>query len=1023
LNVSAFATKQVKPILFSIGILCLIGLVAYQTFPVSILPDVTFPRVVVIAEAGDRPTKMVESGVTKPIEEAIATVPNVKRIVSKTKRGDTEISVDFNWGTDILVAEQLVNTKVNQVRSDLPPETRTSVERMNPTVFPILGLTLTSKTLTQSELYNLAQFSLRPRLSRLDGVARVVVQGGLVPEVLVTVDPQKLASLKLSLPEVSQAIADANIVRTVGRLDHRFQQLQVLINGETSDMEALKHVVVAQRNGNPIELTQIATIANSVEDRTTVVSANGVESVLINIVRQPTANTVALASAVKDEIKVIEPTLPQGAKLDIFYDQSVLVRDAIQSVGEAVLIGAVLAVVVLLLFLRDMRATLTTAAIIPLTVLITFLFMRVAGLTLNLMTLGALAVGIGLVIDDAIVVVENVFKHLPTAATVAEAVQAASREIARPMISSTLTTVVVFLPLALLQGVAGAFFAALAVTLSLALIISLALALLASPSLCAAFLKKSSHRETGRRYARFLTAYDQLLRWGMRRPLLVPITALALLGATVVIGERLNTGFMPSMDEGAFVLDYLSPPGASLDESDRLLRNVDAILQSTPEIASYSRRTGTELGFAITESNRGDYAVMLKENRQRSIDQVMEEIRGRIADEVPGLETEFIQVLQDLIGDLAGGSNPIEVKLFGADQPQLEELAAKLSDDLGQVHGLVDVQSGVVELEPELALNVDSVRAGRLGLSANSIADQAETALFGLVPTTVLRGDRQVAVRVRYPASARTTPTQVGLLPIVTPTGASVPLRSLGAIEQHAGSTESTREDQRRMVAVTAGLDQVDLGTAVRAVHGVLEKTTLPPGVTVQLGGQYKSQSESFTNLLQVLGLAVLLVFAVMLFQFGSFTAPIVILLIMPLGLFGAVIALWITGTPLNVSSFMGAIMLVGIVVKNGILLLDRAQESRIAGMATEDAIVDAGRQRLRPILMTTLTAILGLFPLALGIGAGAEMQKPLAVTVIGGLTFSTLITLLVGPLLYRAFVRSDVRGRENNRGNAVAGV
>jgi len=1006
LSLSAFATRHIKPILFTIVVLCLMGVVAYQTFPVSILPDVTFPRVVVIADAGDRPTKMVESGITRPLEESIATVPNVKRIVSRTKRGDTEISIDFNWGTDILVAEQLVNAKVNEVRSELPPETKTETERMNPTVFPILGLTLTSKTLTQSELYNLATYSLRPRLSRIDGVARVVVQGGLAPEILVTVDSHRLATLKLSLPEVSQAITQSNVVRTVGRLDHRFQQLQVLIDGETADTDSLKHLVVAQRNGNPVELGQIATIANSTEDKTTVVSANGTECVLINIVRQPTANTVSLAAAVKSEMASLRTTLPKGADLGIFYDQSILVKDAIQSVGEAVLIGAVLAVVILLMFLRDLRATVTTAVIIPLTVLITFLLMRVAGLTLNLMTLGALAVGIGLVIDDAIVVVENVFKHLPTEPDIRSAVKAASGQIARPMISSTLTTVVVFLPLALLQGVAGAFFTALALTLTIALLVSLALALMASPSLCAAFLRHSSHSEGGRLYEKILNGYEKVLRWGMKRPLFVPVLGVLLLGGTVLIGGKLETGFMPEMDEGAFVLDYHTPPGTSLAESDRLLRKIDAILQDTPEIASYSRRTGTELGFSITEPNRGDYAVMLKESRHRSIEQVIEDVRGRVEGDVPGVDVEFIQVLQDLINDLAGGAAPIEVKLFGEDQQALETLANKLTDEMGKVKGLVDLNSGVVELGPELSLHIDPVKAGRIGLTPDAVADQAESALLGVTPTKILRGDRQVAVRVRFPASTRSDPAAVKNIPIQAPGGFTVPLGSLGTSELHAGSTESNREDQRRLVSVTAGLEGVDLGTAVAQVQSLLSKVNLPPGVTVQLGGQYKSQTESFNNLLQVLALAILLVYAVMLFQFGSFTAPTVILLIMPLGLFGAVVALWITKTPLNVSSFMGAIMLVGIVVKNGILLLDRAQEALAMGTPIAEAIIDAGRGRLRPILMTTLTAILGLFPLALGIGAGAEMQKPLAITVIGGLTFSTVVTLLMGPLLFAQFHR-----------------
>ncbi len=1009
MSLSSIATRSVKPILFSVAVLCLMGLFAYQTFPVSILPDVSFPRVIVIAEAGDKPTRLVESGITRPLEEAIATVPDVKKIRSQTKRGDTEISIDFKWGTDIVQAEQLVNAKVNEIRPELPPETRTETERMNPTVFPILGITLTSKGLTQTELYNLATYSLRPRLSRIDGVAKIVVQGGRAPEVAVTVDPQRMAALKLSLPEVSQALAQSNEVRSAGRLDYRYQQLNVLVDGQVANVDEIKNIVVTERNGAPVRLGQIADVRNSVKDRTTVVSANGAECVLINVVRQPSANTVSLASALANELASIKKTLPAGTDLGLFYDQSVLVRDAIQSVGEAVLIGALLAVVVLMVFLRDLRATLTTAAIIPLTVLITFLFMRVAGLTLNLMTLGALAVGIGLVIDDAIVVVENVFKHLPFEPDISSAVRSASREIAKPMISSTLTTVVVFLPLALLQGVAGAFFAALALTLTIALLVSLALALLASPSLCAAFLRHSSHRGEGRLYEKFVSGYERLLGWSLRHPAPVVATAILLVLATVFIGMRLETGFMPEMDEGAFVLDYNTPPGTSLAESDRLLKKVDAILMATPEVATFSRRTGTELGFSITEPNRGDYAVMLKEHRSRKIDDVINDVRQQVESTVPGLDVEFIQVLQDLIGDLAGEAAPIEIKLFGGNRKELEELGQKLTDDLGDVKGIVDLKSGVVELGPELTYHIDPARAGRLGLTTDAVGEQAEASLIGSVATNLLRGDRQTAVRVRYPESFRADPGSIDRLPIRTPGGASVPLGSIAAVEPSAGSTESTREDQRRVVDVTGRMENVDLGTAIAGVRKVLANEHIPPGVSVQLAGQYQSQKESFQNLLEVLGLAVLLVFGVMLFQFGSFTAPTVILMLMPLGLFGAVAALDVTGTQLNVSSFMGAIMLVGIVVKNGILLLDRAHEAELSGMTVEESVVDAGRRRLRPILMTSLTAILGLLPLAMGIGAGAEMQQPLAITVIGGLTLSTVVTLLFGPVFY-ARLRSTGR-------------
>jgi CzcA family heavy metal efflux pump len=1010
LNLSRFATENLKAILFTVAVLCVMGVFAYRTFPVSILPDVTFPRVIVIADSGERPIQSMEATITRPLEDAITTIPNVARIRSQIERGSTEISIDFGWGTDILTAEQLVNAKVNEVRPELPAETHTETERMNPTVFPVLGLTLDSGSLSQTELFNLAQYSIRPRLARISGVARVIVQGGLEPEVQVTVDQNAMQSLKLSLPDIVQAVSSSNEVRSVGRVNDRYQTLTVMVDGQAADLKAIGDITVATKNGVPVALRQVAQISNRAKDRVTVISANGRECVLINVVRQPTANTVAMAAAVKAELDSIRRDLPGGAKLGVFYDQSLLVQDAVQSVEEAVLIGGILAVAVLLLFLHDVRATVVTAVIIPLTVLIAFLLMRMAGLTLNLMTLGALAVGIGLIVDDAIVVVENVFKHLALDPDLRTAVTRASGEIARPMISSTLTTVVVFLPLSLLQGVAGAFFSALAITLTIALMVSLALALTVSPSLCAAFLGRKREHAYGPIFRAVLRIYEGCLGWCVRHRWAVPIGAIATLVLTFLIAQKLPTGFMPAMDEGAFVLDYIAPPGTTLEESDRLLRKVDKILQETPEIESFSRRTGTELGFSITEPNRGDYAVMLKKNRSRAIEDVISDVRGKITEEVPGLDVDFSQVLQDLIGDLSGAPAPIEIQIFGSNQESIEGVAQDLATKFGKIKGLADVKSGVIQLGPSWTLKIDPGRAGRYGMNTSSVSEQAETAILGTVATDILQGDRSVGVRVRFPGPLRTSPSAIAEIPIQTPSGASVPLSAVGSFALQAGTNEIFRQDQRRMVSPTANLEGIDLGTAVGKVRKILDAETLPPGVTMTIGGQYRSQSESFQNLLQVLVLAILLVYAVMLYQFKAFTSPTVILLVMPLGLFGAVVGLWATGTALNVSSFMGAIMLVGIVVKNGILLLDRAQEAEKNGMSTLEAVIEAGRQRLRPILMTTLTAILGLFPLALNIGAGAEMQKPLAVTVIGGLAFSTLVTLVAAPTLYVIFAANRPR-------------
>ncbi len=1002
MNLSRFATHHAKPILFVTIVLSIVGIWILRSFPVGIIPDMTFPRLVVIVETANRPAEMMVVDVVRPLEQAIATVPGVTRVRSKTQRGATEISVDFAWGTDMITALQLVNSKVSEARPQLPPETDISVERMNPTVFPVLGLSLRAEGLSQSELWSLATYTLCPRLSRVPGVAQVVVQGGRVPEIAVDVDPRRLAAHQLSLDDVEQALTKTNILRATGLMNRRFNQYQVLVSGQMTDPSQLGSVVVAQRGGVPLYLRQVASIHRSVEDRTTIVTADGAESVLINIVRQPNANTVSVVDGVRREIANAKSALPPGMRITSFYDQSTLIHQAVASVRDAVLIGLILAIVVLMLFLGNLRSTLVTVVTIPATLMITFMLLRLSGLTLNIMTLGALAVAIGLVIDDAIVVVENIFRHLSHGETTHTVVRNATSEILMPMISSTLTTVVVFLPLVLLTGVAGAFFAALAITVVITLTVSLFLALLVIPGIAGTFLRtRPGAADHGRVFERVISFYERVLRLGIQHRWAMLGIAVAIIASTGLIATQLGTGFMPTMDEGAFILDYWTPPGTSLLESDRMLSKIDKILQKTPEVTSYSRRTGTELGFAITEPNTGDYAVTLNPGRHRSIETIMDSLRQKIEMEAPGAQIEFVEVLQDLIGDMAGAPAPVEVKLFGQQQEQLAELAPIVAAKLSEIPGAVDVNTSLVESGPALIARIDPSKAGRVGMTADEVATQVNAAMFGDVPTQIVEHDQQVAVRVRYPAGYRNSLANLTNMLIRTPAGFYLPMTMLGRIEKVAGTTEINREDQRRLVTITARLSERDLGSVMRDVQTTMRKISLPPGVTYTFGGQFKSQDESFRMLLVVLILAVLLVFTVMLFQFGSFTIPGVILLVMPLSFFGVTLALWITGTPLNVSSFMGAIMLIGITGENSILLFHQVHTAEKDGVAFEEAVVHAGGVRLRPILMTALAAILALLPLALGLGAGAEMQKPLAIAVIGGLSFSTIFTLVFGPVLY----------------------
>ena len=779
-------------------------------------------------------------------------------------------------------------------------------------------------------------------------------------------------------------------------------------------------------------------------------TGDGVPAALISVTRQIGGNTVDIADEVDQVITDLQPQLPRGVKVERVYNQAAFVRASIANVRDAILIGGFLAVIILLAFLGHVRITIIAATTIPLTVVITFFFMRLFGQTFNLMSLGGIAVAIGLVIDDAVVVVENIERHLRrrTVAGRSDAIYGSVGELMAAVIGSTLTTVVVFLPLVLLEGVTGQFFSALSVALTVSVLVSLVLALTLIPLMADRFLPEvvgaglvpaQPDEESGQaqglplqdrddtrvepedeggalieadpqqgfayRIQKFLRAIEQRytqaldLVFAHRRIALLATLVLVLLGAFVY--TRVETGFLPEMDEGGFVLDYRLPPGTSLAETNKVVSQIEQVIKDTPEVAAFSRRTGSQLGFFATDPNEGDILVRLKDSRRRDSDEIVDDLRSQIEERFPQAHAEFVKLLEDVINDLAGEPRPVEVKLFGDDLKVLQRTAADLGAKIEKISGIVELYNGVSEGSPELVARIDPVRAGRAGLTVQAISTQLNDALLGKRVTQIREGDRLVGVRVRLPDDTRFDFEKISDVPITTPGGLTQPLSAFAEIQRAAGQSQLIRQDQRQMVAITAGLSGRGLGSVTSDVRGVLNKTNLPPGVTYQLGGQYESQQTAFRGLLTVFGLALALVFIVLVIQFRSYLKPLIILFAAPVSLVGALLALWITRTPLNISSFMGLIMLVGLVVKNGIILLDYTDRLRAErDMPLADALREAGRVRLRPILMTTLCTMFGLAPLAIGLGAGAELQRPLAIAVIGGLTLSTFITLLVMPTL-----------------------
>jgi CzcA family heavy metal efflux pump len=1016
---------QRRVIYLVVALLSAAGIWSAFVLPSAIYPELMFPRIAIVAEGSSLGARQVVFSITRPIEEAVSVVPGVLRVRSRSIRGASEISMWFAPRTDMIYALQLVQARISQVTSELPAGLDIRVERLTPSLFPVLSYNLEGGD--PATLNDIARYEIKPVLSRVPSVGRVDVQGTDVREIEVVADPTRLATLGLSYDDLASAIRQAITPEAVGRVAKDYRQYLIVTDQEAHTPEDVGNVAI----GGGLRVTDVATVSLGTEDHVRVIAGDGKPAALINITRQVGGNTLQLADSVARAMAALAPSLPPGVHYKAVYDQAELVRDAVRSVGDAMLIGALLAVVILLAFLRHGRITAVSASSIPLTMVITVFVMNLLGQTFNLMTLGAMAIAIGLVIDDAVVITENIARHLVLLPDRRAAIREAVQELIWPVTTSTITTVVVFLPLGLLQGVVGQFFAALSLTLTIAVLISLLLAFTIIPLLSDQFLgahDATADREpagggplaaltavgalVGRGLDLLRDAYLRTLGSVLHHPRRMLAGAAGLIVAGVAAQRFVGSGFLPDMDEGAFVLDYWTPGGTALAETDRELGIVEGILAGTPEVTGTSRRTGAELGLFATLQNTGDLVARLKRRgeRRRTIFEVMDTVRDQVNSAVPTLHIEFIQILSDVINDLAGGAKPIEIKLFGSNLDTLEAYARRISPALSSVEGLEDLYDGISFPSAEMMMRVNDAEASRLGLTPAQVGADVSGALLGVIAGQVRTQDRAINVRVRAPDSVRYDPLKLGAVPVAGATnGAAAPLASLATIRTVESRAELDRENQQQMIAMTADVSGRSLGQIMNDVKRILAAAPPPPGIRLEFGGQYASQQEAFRAMLMVLGIAALSVIAVMVVQFESFVEPVIIALAAPVSFIGAVGMLLVTGTALNVSSFMGLILLVGLIVKNGIILLDFTRRRGLYdGMPLEDAILDAARIRLRPILMTTLCTLFGLFPLALALGAGSEMQQPLALAVIGGLALSTPITLFLVPTLVVA-----VRGRD----------
>jgi multidrug efflux pump subunit AcrB len=994
-SVASWASRHARSILFLLVALVAGGAMGAWALPTSLFPHIDFPRIRVDVDAGERPAERMEAEVTRPLEAALRGIPGVLKVQSTTSRGSAEVALTFDWGQDMTAAYLQAQAQADRLLPSLPAGTSFEVRRMDPTVFPVIAYSVTSAKRPLTELHDLALYQLRPVLSTVPGVARIGIDGGAVEEYRVVVDPAKLAAHDLALTDVTAALSAANVLTAVGRLEDHFKLYLVVADAQFKDIAEIGRTVVHSGPGGVTRLADVADVRRAEVPQYIHSTADGRDCVLVNVYQQPGGNTVDIAAGIRSALAAERGRLPGDVTITAWYDQSDLITQSATGVRDAVVIGVALAALVLLLFLRDWRMTLIATLTVPAVLAITALVLYALGQSFNIMTLGGMAAAVGLIIDDAIVMSEHIVRRRDDGQTAL----AAADEFTRPLAGSSLSTIVIHIPPAFLVGVFGAFFAALSLSMATSLIISFAVAWLAIPVLAARLLRGTTERRPDRVARAADRGYAGLMRFVLPRPWLALAVVLPLAWLGYYEFGQVHSGVFPSIDEGGFVIDYQGPPGASIAEMDVLLGRVERMLAQTPEVLTYSRRTGFSLGGDISESNNGDFFVRLKPLPRRPLKEVMDSVRERIEREVPGLDVDPAQLIEDLLGDLTGKPEPVVVNLFADDEAVLTDLAPKVADALGKVEGLSSVQSGVVPAGDAIEVHIDRVGAALEGMDPDALARGINDLLAGTVTSQVQRGDKLIDVRLWTPQAIRRTTEDLSRLSLRAPDGHLFPLGRVATLDILPGQPEITREDLKRVVYVTARSGR-DLGSTIRDVRALLERPGLiPAGVRYTLGGQYEQQQQAFRGVVKVIGAAGALVFLLLLFLYERLRVAAAILFTAGLAVASVFIGLRLTGTELNISSMMGTVMIVGNVTEVAIFYYSEYVALPAEG-TSKGRLIAAGNHRLRAITMTTVAAILALLPLALDLGHSAGMLQPLAIAIITGLVVQLPLVLVVLPAL-----------------------
>jgi len=981
------------------------GIFTYAHMKSSLFPEITFPKIKVIAENGEQPVDKMMITITRPLENAMKRVPDLKMLRSTTSRGSCELSAIMDWNADIDISKQQIDSRISEIRNILPPTTQITVEKMAPSILPVSGYTLESATKNPIELKLIANYIVKPFLSQVSGVSSIDILGGKTKEYWVVLKPEKMTELGITIDTISTLLGQTNFINSNGYTTDYRRMYLTLTDAGLGDKHDLESLVVKSNSKRIIQLKDVADIKISEKIEYIKINANGKDGLLVNVIRQPNANLVDLAHLMDSKIDELRKILPPDVHIKPYYKQSDFVIDAIHSVKDSLWIGLLLAIIISILFLRSIKASTAILLTIPVTMGLSIIVIHGLGYTFNIMTLGALAAAIGLIIDDAIVVVEQIHRtheENPDEHT-AELVRKAVKYLFPAMVGSSLSTIVIFIPFVFMTGVAGAYFHVLTNTMIITLICSFFVTWLGLPVVYLLLTKHNKDKVLSLKPKRQIVKTQRWVSFFIRRPVISLVIICGFIIALIWVYPRLETGFLPEMDEGSIVLDYRSPAGTSLDETDRMLREVEKMLVKVPEVESYSRRSGTEMGFYITEPNKGDYLIQLKKDRDKSTEEVIDDIRKKIESTQPALRVDFGQVIGDMLGDLMASAQPIEIKIFGDNQDKLNGLAKEIADKVSTVKGTADVFNGITIAGPTISVYPNEQKLAQYNLSAASLQNQLQTELEGTIVGNILEKEQQTDIRMIFPNSLKGGVQSIKNQSVFINGGIMKPVSELATIEIGEGIPEIQRENLQSMAVVTARLNKRDLGSAMDEIRQKVEDNIhLPTGYYITYGGAYADQKQSFTELLIILITAILLVFGVILFLFQRLSVGLIILIIAALGAAGSFLALYVTGTPLNVGSYTGIIMIVGIIGENAIFTFQQYRATRLEGKSADEAIIYSISTRLRPKLMTAVGAIVALMPLALGMGAGSKLHQPLAIAVIGGFITALPLLLIVLPSMLR---------------------